>query len=310
MISSVPLSGTENLNIFVPEGMANAGKGKEPFGDDRRISPDYFKTVGTELVAGRFFTKYDGKDAPLVVIVNETLANGFYQGAAVGKRIRVGGRFDSKEPWREIVGVVRDVKQSSLRAESRSQFYVPLAQRTGNEMSVVVRTAGSPLQAVEPIRAIIREIDPRQPIGNIRTMRQVLDDSVARQRFTTTLLGIFSFTALLLSVIGLYGLLAYTVAQRTREIGVRVALGADRMHILRTVMGQGMIYVLGGVVVGLLGAVALGRVMSSLLFGVSATDPVTYAAVVLVLIAVAAAATWIPARRAARVDPVVALRYE
>ena len=177
-------------------------------------------------------------------------------------------------------------------------------------MSVVVRTAGPPLQVVEPIRAAIREIDPRQPIGNIRTMQQVLDDSVARQRFTTTLLGIFSFTALLLSIIGLYGVLAYTVAQRTREIGVRVALGADRLHILRTVMGQGMIYVLGGVVVGLAGAAALGRLMSSLLFGVTATDPVTYAGVVVVLIVVAAAATWIPARRASRVDPVVALRYE
>ena len=310
MISNVPLSGTENLNIFVPEGMTNAGKGKEPFGDDRRVSPDYFKTVGTDLIAGRFFSKYDSKDAPLVVIVSETMANKFYQGAAVGKRIRVGGRFDSAEPWREIVGVVRDVKQSSLRAESRPQFYVPLAQRAGNEMSVVVRTAGAPLQAVEPIRALIREIDPRQPIGNIRTMQQVLDDSVARQRFTTTLLGIFSFTALLLSIIGLYGVLAYTVAQRTREIGIRVALGADRVHILRTVMGQGMIYVLGGVVVGLAGAAALGRLMSSLLFGVTATDPATYAGVVAVLVVVAAAATWIPARRASRVDPVVALRYE
>ena len=309
LISNVPLSGTENINIFVPEGMPDPGKGKEPFGDDRRVSPDYFTAVGTELVKGRFFSKHDTKDSPLVLIVNETLARKYFPTGAVGKRIKF-GRFNTKGAWREIVGVVRDVKQSSLQAAARPQLYTPVAQHTGSEMSVVVRTAGDPLHIVESVRAVVRELDPRQPIGNIRTMQQVLDASVARQRFTTTLLAIFSATALLLAVIGLYGVMAYTVAQRTREIGVRVALGAERSHILRTVIGQGMAYVLGGVVVGLAGAVALGRLMSSLLYGVSPTDPLTYAGVVAVLLTVAVAATWIPARRASRVDPIVALRYE
>lgn len=306
-ISAVPLGGSENLNLFVPETLEGIRKGQEPFGDERRVNSGYFRAAGIPLLAGRFFSDHDTASSNRVLIVNQTLAGKFFPDGAVGRRIRVGG---TTGDWRQVVGVVADVRQTRLDAEPRPQMYLPHSQNADRSQSLIVRTAGNPLGLIDAVRAAVRSVDPKQPIGNVRTMEQVLNDSVSRQRFTAVLLALFAGTAMLLSVVGLYGVMAYNVAQRTREIGVRMALGAARTDILRSVLIQSMAWVAAGAVVGFGGALALGRVISSMLYGVSATDPVTFAVVLTILFLTALAAAWLPARRAASVDPMVALRYE
>ena len=261
---------------------------------------------------GRAFDeRQDRADTPGAVIVSETAARRYWPGEeALGKRIAV-GRVESPDDWLTVVGVAGDVKQFQLDAEPRPQMYLSYTQAGFfTPRYLIVSTSVEPLSLASTVRNTVWSIDRDQPVSHVRTMEDVLSESIARQRFSMLLLGIFAGVALLLAAVGLYGVMSYTVAQRTREIGLRMALGAQRGDVLRLVVGQGLKLVLVGVALGLVAAFMLTRVMSSLLFGVSPTDPATLAAISLVLVAVALLASYIPARRATKVDPLIALRYE
>jgi putative ABC transport system permease protein len=229
---------------------------------------------------------------------------------AVGKRIAV-GRIKRPEDWLQVVGVVKDVRQFELTAEPKPQMYLTYRQYGFfDARDLVVKTDVDPASMAATVREAIWEIDRDQPVSNIRTMEEILADSIARQRFSMLLLAIFAAVALVLAGVGIYGVMSYSVAQRTREIGIRMALGAQTGTVLKLAVGYGMKLVIAGLVIGLIAAFALTRVMSTLLFGVTATDPATFTLISLLLIAVAVVASYIPARRATRVNPIIALRYE
>jgi putative ABC transport system permease protein len=289
------------------------GQGKRPTVVTRVTSPHYFQTMGIQLMQGRVFNEQDKVDSPAVAVINETMARRFWPGEdPVGKRITPGS-LTSPDPddWLTIVGVAKDVRQFELVADPKPQMYISYAQAGFfAPRHLVVSTAVEPLSLAASVRRTIWEIDKDQPVSNIRTMEDVLSDSIARQRFSMLLLGIFAAVALVLAAVGIYGVMSYSVAQRTREIGIRMALGARRGDVLMLTVGGGLKLVLIGVVIGLVAAFVLTRVMSSLLFGVSATDPTTFVIISLILVSVAVLASYIPARRATKVDPMVALRYE
>ncbi|HEY6187243.1 MAG TPA: ABC transporter permease [Pyrinomonadaceae bacterium] len=277
----------------------------------RVVSPHYFGTMGIEALQGRQFNEQDRADSTGVVVVSETMARKYWPGEdALGKRIKSGSSA-STNPWLTVVGVVKDVRQFQLNADPKPQMYLPYAQTSFlPPRQLVVRTNVEPTSLAATVRKTVWEIDGDQPVSNISTMEEVLAESVARQRFSMLLLGIFAGVALVLAAVGLYGVMSYSVAQRTREIGIRMALGAQRSDVLRLVVGHGLKLVLIGVSIGLVAAFILTRVMSSLLFGVSATDPTTFITISMVLMSVALLASYIPARRATKVDPMIALRYE
>ncbi|HYG10021.1 MAG TPA: ABC transporter permease [Pyrinomonadaceae bacterium] len=289
------------------------GQGKRPTVVTRVTSPHYFQTMGIQLLQGRGFVEQDRVDAPAVAVINETMARRFWPDQdPIGKRITPGSP-DSPDPddWITIVGIARDVRQFELVADPKPQMYLTYAQAGFfAPRHLVVSTNVEPLGLASMVRKAVWEIDKDQPVSNIRTMEEVLSESIARQRFSMLLLGIFAAVALVLAAVGIYGVMSYSVAQRTREIGIRMALGARRSDVLKLTVGGGLKLVLIGVAIGLGAAFILTRVMSSLLFGVSATDPTTFIIISLVLIGVAVLASYIPARRATRVDPMVALRYE
>jgi predicted permease len=278
--------------------------------DERVVAGRYFETMEIPLVAGRLFDERDVADSPGVVIVDERFAREFWpRGEAVGKRVRHGG-IDSKNPWLTVVGVVGRVKHQSLDDDPRIALYLPHAQAPTRTLSVVVRGTVDPVSLADPIRRATAEIDAALPLYSVREMAQYIDLSLARQRFTALLLTIFALLALVVAGVGTYGVMAYLVGQGTREIGIRMALGAGRGRVLGMVVGQGAWLAAVGVCAGLAGALALSRYLSALLFGVSARDPLTFVAVPAVLFLVALAACYVPARRAARVDPMVSLRCE
>ena len=308
-VLSLPLGG-DTFNVgrsyiregrpFTPEESANAGY--------LAATPDYFRTLQIPVTAGRSFTDQDGEKAPMVLIVNETMARQLWPGESpLGRRITVWR--DEKFP-REIVGVVSDTK-SELDSEAGAQMYVPYAQDSGwGSMSLVVRTSGDPLNSSAAARSEIRSIDKGIPVYNVRTMNDVLATSVALQRTSMLLLSAFAAVALLLAMIGIYGVTAYYVTQRTQEIGIRIALGAQMSDVLKLILRSGMALALTGIGLGIAGAFALTRLMTSLLFGVKPTDMVTFITVSLCLLVTALIACYLPARRATKVDPLVALRYE
>ncbi|MFP5262087.1 MAG: ABC transporter permease [Blastocatellia bacterium] len=272
------------------------------------VSPDYFKAMGIPLLRGRAFTDRDAAGAARVAVINETMARRFFPDEdPIGKRISV---TNGPEAFREIVGVVGDVKHDGLDQETPPQTYMSFAQEPNNGMTLVLRSDADPATLGAAIRAAVSGIDKDQPISAIRPLAEVLADSVAQQRFSMLLLGVFAAVALVMAAVGLYGVMSYSVTQRTHEIGVRMALGASPRDVLGLVVGQGVMLTSAGVCIGLAAAVALTRLMESLLFGVTATDPLTFGAISLMLMAVAFVASYIPARRATRVDPMVALRYE
>jgi putative ABC transport system permease protein len=282
------------------------------------VSPEFHQTLGIGLVAGRYIEERDAADSPPVALVDDDFVRANFPGAsprdALGKRLRFGGE---GEPWCEIVGVVGHVRQRALEEEGRPGVYRPWTQirpeMSGGyllSMDFIVKTSIEPTQLVEPIRGEVRLLDRDQPLGNVRTLASYVEQTVAPRRFSMTLAGVFAFVALVLGAVGLYGVLSYTVAQRAREIGIRMALGAQRGDVHRLVISQGMALALGGVAAGVLASLALTRLMSGLLFGVSATDATTYVALTLLLLLVALAACYLPARRASKVDPLIALRYE
>jgi putative ABC transport system permease protein len=280
----------------------------------RPVSTHYLETLSIPLLAGRFLSDADTERAPFVVVVNQSLARQYFPNESpLGRRIQAGALPDAQTPWMEIVGVVGDVKQS-LSAEAPADVYLPYRQADGLipvfALSVVLRTAQDPRTEVAALRNVLHDLDPNQPLVKIRTMEENIASSVGEQRFRTMLLGIFATCALLLSVVGLYGLMMYSVTQRVPEIGIRITLGAQSHEIMGMVLGQGLRLALVGIVVGITGAFALSRILSRFLYGVASTDPITYVAVAALLLVVALLASYIPARRAIRIDPVSALRAE
>jgi predicted permease len=311
--TSVPLDWRGGTNGISIEGRA-VEPGVQYDANHRQISPDYFKTIGITLKEGRGFTTGDNQQTMPVAIINETMAREFWPNdSALGKRYKVGGP-DSTEPWITIVGIVADIKQMGAEKPVKAEMYMPFRQ-VGSQpwyapRDLVIRTSVAPTSLVAAVTARVHEVDSDQPVSNIRTMKEVLGEEFGQRETGTTLLGIFAALALLLSAIGLYGVLSYFVSQRIPEFGVRMALGAQSRDILWLVLKRGMGLALVGLAIGLAASFALTRLLQSLLFEVSASDPMVFGAIALLLAVVAFAACTIPARRAMKVDPMVALRYE
>ncbi len=315
--TSIPLEWKGGTSGFFPEGRTVERASAEGLSYDanhRQVSANYLQTMGIPLLRGRPFSESDDERAMPVAVVNETMARQYWPGEdAIGKRFKLGDP-EEKIPWRTIVGIAGDVRQMGADVPVKAEMYLPYEQVQDQPWyaprDLVIRTTVDPMGIVAAARKEIHQVDPAQPISNIRTMDEVLGEETASRRLGMTLLTIFAALALLLAALGIYGVLAYFVVQHTQEIGVRVALGAQRRNILALVLGKGMTLTLLGVAIGLGVALALTRLMASLLFGVSTTDPLTYAAIALLLTAVALVACYLPARRATKVDPMVALTYE
>jgi putative ABC transport system permease protein len=288
-----------------------------PAAQNRYVSPGYFQTMGIPILKGREFTPHDNSSGAAVVVIDETLANHYWPGEnAVGAHLRL----DDGEPTPrevEIVGVAGKVKHVGLDSESTTTVYAPLDQipestvpfLAGN-MSLVVRTSSNPQRLADGVRREVQSVDRDVPASSARTMEQFLTASVAPRRFNVILLAVFAGAALLLAVSGIYAVMAYSVVHRIHEIGIRMALGAQQSHVLKMVLGQGLRLALIGIALGLVGALALTRFISSLLFGISFVDPLTFVTMPLLFIVVALAACYVPARKATKVNPVIALRLE
>ena len=296
---------------FAIEGQALPDPGQGPQARYASVSSAYFRTFGIPLLAGRAFAAQDDMRSPGVAIVNQTFARRFFPSQeALGQRIRFISPRDPQPPWLEIVGIAGDVKEGSLEGAVQPEIQVPLAQNPSPFMTFFVRTDGDPLSLTNAAKSAIQAVDKNQPIAWITTLAQVLANSLTDRRGMMFLLGVFAVVALLLAAVGIYGVMSYSVSQRRHEIGIRMALGAQRREVLKLIVGQGIVLTLIGISIGLATAFALTRVMASLLFNVSATDPLTFGLIALLLMAVALVACWIPARRATKVEPMVALRYE
>jgi putative ABC transport system permease protein len=276
----------------------------------RWITPDYFRAMGITMLAGRDFGAADAEGSPPVVIVDESFANRFYpNGDALGKRIKR-GKLDSTRPWMTIVGIVRHVQSRRLEDPSGVQVYFPFYQDpTAFNMSLAIRTSVSdPLSLSGTVREVIQSLDNNQPVYDVLTLSRIVGNSVGQRRFAMLLMGIFAMVALVLAAVGIYGMMSYSVAQRRHEIGIRMALGAQRLDVQKMVINEGIRLALAGLTIGLAGAFALARLLQALLFEISATDPITYAEIAVLLVSVTLLASYFPARRATRVDPMIALR--
>jgi putative ABC transport system permease protein len=307
--NTLPPTGGETDAAFYVEGHKPSNLNEAPDTIYDPISPGYFQTLRTPLIAGRYFTEQENNDGSPVAIINETMAREFFGGReTIGKRMNAEAY--GIKGWLEVVGVVADERFFGWDSDLYPATYFPYGVSPVKGMAFVVRTKTDPLSVSSAVRQAIWSIDKDLPFTEVQTMEQRLSQSFAGRRFHMILLGVFAGLALVLSLVGIYGVMSYAVAQRTREIGVRMALGAERLHVLRLVLGHGLVLTLIGVGLGLAGAFALTRFLASLLYGVGATDPVTFAIVPLLLIVVAILACYLPAQRATKVDPLVALRYE
>ncbi|HWX42211.1 MAG TPA: ABC transporter permease, partial [Blastocatellia bacterium] len=312
-VSPLPFGGGEEVNTFAIEGSPRALPGEEPAAFSFVISPGYCKTMGVPVLTGREFTDADGKTSTRVVMISSLFARQFFAGEnPIGRRILIGVDADNPNPpaW-EIVGIVRDVKNAGLDTEPGPQFYMPYPQSPVRQMDLVMKTASTgQASAAGAIRTAIRQIDGEQFIPNVRPMEQLMAAWTAQRRFIMMLLGIFAGVALVLAATGIYGVMAYSVTQRTHEMGIRMALGAARADVMKLVLWQGMALAGIGIGAGLGAAFILGRFAASLLYEVNADDPLTFGIMSLLLGAVALAACCVPAYRATTVDPAIALRYE
>jgi putative ABC transport system permease protein len=307
---SLPIDGSNWNSVFIAADKPVPPRAQLPSSAFTPVSANYFKTMGTRLLKGRVFTESDTADKPMVAVINETLARRLWPGEdPLGKRLKQGWPED-KSPWREVVGVVADVKLNGVNQNTPLQTYLPLAQEPSAFLALVVRTSSNPLNMAAPVEQTVHTIDKDLPVFAVRSMDQLMGSAIAQQRLTLVLLSGFALLALLLAAVGIYGVISYSVSQRTHEIGIRMALGAQPPDVLKLIVGQGMRLALIGVLIGLGTAFALTRLMTNLLYGVSATDPLTFVLIAVLLAVVALLACYLPARRATKVDPLVALRYE
>jgi putative ABC transport system permease protein len=309
--SILPFSGIENMSWVTVDGRISANSDIQPLAEHREITTGYFEALGIPLLKGRAFTAQDNLDSPPVVIVNEAFARQLLPPGKdpIGRRISIQKPADAGS-WRTIVGVIGDVHSSSLSEPPHLQLYLPHTQINQNVMMVVVKSHLAQAELVAAAKAAVKELDPALPLAGIRTMEGVLSSATERPRFSAYLLALFACLALLLALVGISGSVAWAVSQRTQEMGLRMALGAQSYDLLKLVVGQGIKPVLLGLALGLAGALALTRLMRGLLFEVSATDPATFVGITTGLLVVALLACWIPARRATKVDPMIALRCD
>ena len=312
MITFLPLSFSGMNFNFSVEGRAAPSDMNLPFALWRVVSPDYFRAMGIPLLRGRYFEAHDTPDSMPVVVINRRLAEQYWPGEdAIGKRLKV-GPLDSQNAWLTVVGVVGDVRQTGLY-EQKLEFYVPYMQERRSFMAprdLVVRTKADPGVIAGAVRKAVWSVDKDQPVSNVRTLDQVFAAAISQERFQALMLGLFAALALVLACVGLYGVISYSVVQRTHEIGVRMALGAQSVDVLRLVIRQGMLLTFAGLVIGIVAGTFVTRVLTDMLFGVTPRDPLTFIGVPVLLLVVAFLACYIPARRATRIDPLVALRYE
>ena len=305
--NGVPIAFKGWVNGFTIEGLPRLGGKQFSNSNFRVVTPDYLATLGVPLRKGRPIDARDQPGAPVVALVDEAFERKFWPGGnALAKRFRFGDTM----PWIPIVGVVGDIRQSGLDVGSQAEMYIPAAQAPIAAGWLAVRTTGDPAKLAAPVRRELRAVDQELPIGSVSTMEEILDREVFDRRVQMLLLAGFAAVALILASVGIYGVLAYMVAQRTQEIGIRMALGARPANVLVTVAGQGIALSAVGIAAGVAGAFAVTRVLSKLVFGVSTTDPLTFASVAVLLLAVASVASYLPARRAMRVDPILALREQ
>jgi putative ABC transport system permease protein len=318
---ALPLSGNDDDTMMEIENRAFDVKGLAMSTDFRVVTPDYFRVIGAQLNRGRIFSEADREGVPLVALVNETIARNHWPNEdPIGKRIRLldAPPAQATTSFMTIVGVVANAKNRGLAAETRQEVYVPLRQHGASiaglglrrGANLTVRTSVEPLSLATSVKERVWAVDRNVPIANVQTMEQVVQAGVVQQRFYTIMLGIFAFVALALGAVGIYGVISFSVGQRTKEIGIRMALGARGLDILHLVIRNGLALTMIGIVLGIAGAIALTRVLATLLFEVSTTDPFTFALVAFVLVSSSLLACYIPARRATKVDPLVALRYE
>ena len=293
------------------EGTADPPPDQRPDVIYRAVGAGYFATMGIPIIRGRDFTDQDKGDTKYVVVIGEKTAQHFWPGQdPIGKRLKP-GTTTSDAPWREVIGVVKDVRQNDFVAQPKMQAYFSYRQlKDLAPNALVIRTTIEPMSLATSVRNAIWAVDKDQPVADIDTMDHIVSGAVARQRFSMLLLGLFAGLALILAAVGIYGVMSYSVAQRTREIGIRMALGAQRGDVLRMTVKQGLKLVGLGLLIGLIAAFLVTRVMASLLFGITATDPVTFLGISLILMAVAILASYIPALRATKVDPMIALRAQ
>jgi predicted permease len=318
-INHLPLAGDLWTRSFLIEGRVVPRPGDEPVAIYRVVLPGYFRTMNIPILSGRDVEKTDNLNSPGVVVVNEALARDCWPGKnPIGERIALATSFPHAE-WLRVIGVVRNAKQGDWASPSYNEMYLPYLQTKGyledssshfSYLTLVVRTGSHPTSFVPAIESNIWTHDKNATVSQVQTMEQVVEDSTAQPRFYLVLLGAFAAVALMLAAVGVYGVMSYSVSRRTHEIGVRMALGANNSDVLKLVTGEGIMPAAAGGAVGFLGALLLTRLMASLLYGVRPSDPLTFAAASLVLVGVSLVACYIPARRATKVDPMVALRYE
>ncbi|MGB7435496.1 MAG: ABC transporter permease [Candidatus Acidiferrum sp.] len=312
--TTLPVTGTGSAIHFNIEGRAPKSPHDYVIIGYRPVTAGYLDTLGVPLIRGRFITQSDTESTPYVAVINQAAVRQYFPHVdPIGKHIQLGAIPDASVPWMEVVGIAGDLKQD-LAGEPKAEMYVPVRQGDSLlpvfALSVVMRTERDPLSEASALRSVVQEINPDQPLVRVRTMEENISGSLGVPRFRATLLAIFAGAALMLAIIGLYGLLVYTVNQRVHEIGIRMTLGASRGDVLRSVIAQGLKLAVSGVLVGVVASLAFGRILSGFLYGVSPADPLTILGVAALLIFVALLASYLPARRAMRVDPMVALRYE
>jgi putative ABC transport system permease protein len=312
-VTGLPLSGVHFNISFEVEGRPPLTPAQQPTMETRVATPGYFATLGIPVVRGRSFQASDDATAPQVVLLSEAAVRRFFPGEEpLGKVLKIGlGRGEGKrKAGGEVVGIVGDVRDLGLAEELPAEVYLPYGQFQTGTLDMAVRTALSPRSLARSVEAVVGGLDPQLPVARLATLDEVVARSISEPRFYVVLLGAFAGTALLLAALGIFGVMSYAVVQRSREIGIRIALGAHPREVLRMVLGQALILAAAGVAIGLAGALAVSRAISGLLFDLSPTDPATLAAMAVALTLVAAVASYLPARRAMRVDPVIALRSE